>query len=318
MSSTFSPELTFLPLRHPHEITDKRKGARLIRRINTALAEIGGKTGVQMVAKLDPHHFEHTTKETYLVELNPFVRYFQLEWANPKSTSHAVFTAGIDEIIGMLRKRFKLVPSLVKRRGDTDLHVPQGGCHCHLGADVFHYRTDWYRTMERFHRNLATDYANRPYARWLLAHWMSQGSHVMFDRERLDIQEQDSLLKVTRDALFQRALFGSSAIEPRFMASMKNSYLTFEFRIVGMVENARQLCAAVRLLRAWMRHIECLDRPLRFNLTTAKWDAMTKEDSARELCRSWVVDTLGLDWADYEADFFQRNYLLRIQHGTFD
>lgn len=315
MSKSFSPELTFIPLRPPHEIINKRSGERLIRRINDWLFKIWHKTGISMRAKLDPQRNPYGPNTTWVVEICPLT-HFQTVWASKNDASHALFTKAIDLIITGMRERFRLAPTVVTRKGNTDLHHPGGGNHIHMGADLFQFSTNWYRFMERFHRDLAMDYANRPYARWLLAHWIGDGgSRVLINRQIL--ADKTPLYK---GAIFDRAVFCASAIEPRFMASQKNSYLTFEFRIVGMVENARQLCAAVRLLSAWMHHIRdrviSYAKPLRFSLTTAKCDSYTKEDSARAACKAWVEE-LGLDWSNYEEDFFQRNYVMRINHGQF-
>ncbi len=315
-------EMTFLPIRHPHEILNKRSGQRLVKRINDWLFKVFRKTNLGLKAKLDPQKDPYGPNTTYVVEVVPY-QYWQTAWMNKTDVSHALFVKGIDMVITGMRERFKLAPSVVRRKGNTDYHSPQGGGHVHMAADIWGFTTDWYRNMERFHRDLATDYANRPYARWLLAHWIGDGgSRVMFNRDRLALMESDNVnWAIKPETVFHTALFRASAIEGRFMASQKASYLTFEFRIVGMVENARQLCAAVRLLKAWMDHIKARQQygrysPLRFSLTTAKWDSYTKEEGARAACQAWVKE-LGLDWEDYEEDFFQRNLLMRINHGAF-
>jgi len=315
--STWSPECTFLPLRYPHVINDPVAGARLIKRINRWLHEFGRKTGLWMTAKLDPHLPRDKGGYSYLVELTP-VTHFHTHWLDPDDASYAGFMEGIDAIIAVMRKRFGLVPSLVTRKGDTDLHWPGGGQHVMLGADLFHCSPTFYRDMERFNRNLAVDYANRPYARWLLAHWIGDGgSRVAVNDERLALAPQ---FPITADEIFKRSLDRDYAIVPRFMASPKNSYLTFEFRIVGMVENARQMRSAVLLLKEWMDHhvarVERREPSIRFSLTLPQWETYTTEDGARAACKGWV-ESLGLAWADYEEDHFARNYLMRITHGAF-
>lgn len=322
MSQTFAPELSFVPLRHPHEVTNRRSGARLIGRVNNWLFRHGRKTGVRMMAKLDPHHHIYTPKETYTVEVIP-ISSFQTEWVQRGDKSHARFVEAIDRIFEVMRDRFGLVPYVITRKphSTTELHWPSAGAHVHYGADLYGFTPNWYRQMERFHRDLATDYANRPYARWLLAHWMGEGSRVIYDRFRLDQRDTNGGPPPSTDEIFSRALFSTSAIESRFMASAKNSYLTFEFRIVGMVENACQLCAAVRLVNAWVQHhvnrVHERARPLRFTLTTARWDRMVTPEGALTHCQAWIEE-LGLDWADYQIDFFERNLLMRLAHGKME
>lgn len=321
MSQTFAVEANFVPSRAPHEIVNKVSGQRLIHRINQWLAHHGRRTGIHMLAKLDPHHNVYEDDMTWSVELVP-VTHFQLPWVQRNDKSHTRFVAGIDGIFRGMHERFGLVPKVVRRKGDTEYHHGIGGQHVHISASLFSFSTNWYRLMERFHRNLVIDYANRPYVRWLLAHWMGGGSAVIVDRHRLEQCAFNGAASLTRGDIFFRSLFGASAIEPRFMASDKNSYLTFEFRIVGMVENARQMCAAVRLLNAWMEHhkdrvLYSPSTPVKFNLTTARWDDMVTPEGARRHCRAWV-ESLRLDWADYEQDFFERNCLMRIKHGKME
>ncbi len=319
MSNTWSPELTFLPVRAPHEIVNRKRGERLVARINNWLISVAKQTGVWMVAKLDPHHDPYGPKETYLVEIVP-TNHFDIGWLEKDNPDHMTFMTVIEAIFVVLKQRFGLVPSLTThdKKRNVDLVWPSGGCHLQMGADLYSFRTDWYRLMERFHKNLAMDYANKPFIRWLLAHWMGDGgSRVIIDPERMAVaKELPKEGAITRDTVFERALFYASSIEPRYMASGKNSYLTFEFRIVGMVENARQLRAAVLLIKAWMDQIKEKKGCLSFNLTQEKWDDMTKEEPARDMCRDWVR-SLGLNWADYETDFFARNYLMRVKHGKF-
>ena len=177
--------------------------------------------------------------------------------------------------------------------------------------------------MERFHRNLVVDYANRPYIRWLLSHWMGGGSAVAVTKKDLKLAARkpvagklNRVWAITPNSIFDRALYIDHAIEPRFMASSKHSYLALEFRMVGMVENARQLRAAALLIDTWIAKILSRTGRIRFTLTIPQWNAMTKEKTARKICAEWV-DNLGLDWATYETAFFDRNYLLRIKHGEF-
>jgi hypothetical protein len=318
--SHFAVECNFVPARAPHEIVNKVSGQRLVDRINIWLTRYALKTGLHMMAKLDPHHNVYEDDMTWNIEIVPVTK-FHLDWVKQWTPSHFAFLSAMDGLITAMRDKFGLVTEVIRRKGRVETHHSIGGLHVHRSADLYGFTTDWYRLMERFHRDLATDYANRPYIRWLLAHWMGEGSRVVIDRHRLEQRAINGAGLLTRDDIFSRALFNASAIEPRFMASTKNSYLTFEFRFVGMVQNATQMCAAVRLIDAWVRHhVErtyAKRKPIQFNLTLARWDEMATPEGARQHCREWV-ESLGLDWADYERDFFERNYLMRIAHGKME
>lgn len=310
MSQTWSPELTFIPFEHPHEIVDRSRGEALIKRVNRWLAKTIYRKGVFMVAKLDPHHNVYLPNETWAVELTPFSS-FEVSWLSRTNPDHRLFMRAIDRLFKGLREKFDLVPSHKWREKGVEHHCAQGGAHVHLGADHFWCGADWYAKMEAFHRNLAIDYANRPYARWLLSHWMAGGHHNVVDREDLTCLEP-----MTENEIFGRMLNNTHAIESRFMRSAKSSYLTWEFRILGMVENARQLRAGVLLIEAWMDSLSA--GPKReFSLTTEKWDSYTTLRGAKKACKTWVEE-LGLDWQDYERDFFDRNYRLRIENQKWD
>mgnify|MGYP003393676889 CR=1 FL=1 len=128
MSETFSSELTFIPARYPHEIVSRAKGDRLVALINRWLLHHGVRSGLFMTAKLDPHHNVRQPNETWLIEIVPFT-HFQTAWLDSASESRIGFMTAIDAIFVAMRDRFDLVPSRVWRKGNTDYHAPQGGCH---------------------------------------------------------------------------------------------------------------------------------------------------------------------------------------------
>jgi len=142
-----------------------------------------------------------------------------------------------------------------------------------------------------------------------LSHWLAGGHHNVV--ERSDLTEP-----LTEHEIFDCMVSGTNAIESRFMQSAKNSYLTWEVRILGMVENVRQLRSGVLLIQAWMDSIGD-GRKREFSLTAEKWDSYTTLRGAKKACKAWVEE-LGLDWKHYERDFFNRNYRLRIENQKFD
>ena len=332
----FSPELTFIPRAAPHEITSKKRGADMVANINAYLQE--HLIGRLMMAKLDPHHFPgHPEKETYSVEIIP-LRYFETAWLNKKAplqdgetvNDWGLFKDGINEVFLHLRHKFGLVPSFSRRAKDGSiLYWPGGGCHIHYDADQFSIGTNWYERMKAFHTNLAVDFANRPYIRWLFSQWFtdeeSSGGLCIITEQNLSDKEiwgDINPLAITAEQVFLRTIRHSSCIEPRFMGCYKGSYLTFEFRMFSMVEDAEELGHIARFTEAWVnslvkktyeQEIVGNARGLQVIITRDQLAAMARIPSSRRICREFI-ESLGLNWKDY-LPFYERHYINRIRFG---
>lgn len=336
MSQTVSAELTFIPEAAPHEITSKEEGLALVKRVNRYL-NTGPLTRL-FSAKLDPHHFPYDpVKETYCVEVTPLI-YLRTHWfdkdakADPElgqpANDWALLREALDNIFAHFRAAFGLVPSLttVDPKDGSPLHWPGGGCHIHYGADLYWMSSDWYERMKAFHVNLLVDLANRPYVRWLFSQWFAdEGSLCTITLSNLKTREAwgtRSPSKITPDAVFRHAMRQSCCIEPRWMVSQKGSYLTFEFRMFSMVENADELRSLVRFVEAWVREVQnrtgklgvLSDQYAPVTITKAQLVAMGKVRPAKALCREFIT-SLGLPWSEY-LPFFDRHYAVRIRQGV--
>lgn len=320
---TLSPELTFIPRKAPYEILDRSAGERLVKRLNRhpALRQ------TMVLAKLDSFHQCYlpigTKGKSWCVEIVPHHSWRNHWFYDSKEKGNEEHGKGwiaeIDALFAALRDDFDLVPSVSKRRGTTVIDYPTGGCHIQYGADIFDAGINFYKQMERFHRNLYMDLANRPYIRWLFAQWSDEMNHgSIVDRNTLVWMEDR---KETQEEIAERVYgwsFHTSSINPRFMRHGKQTYGTFEFRAFNAVENGTELAAIVKFLDAWvhdLRRITILGMTLPFTLTVAQWNSWECREYSLTACKN-LIDMLGLQWQDYEV-FYNRNYLKRLLAKSF-
>jgi hypothetical protein len=312
---TFSPELTFIPAKAPYEITDKKAGEIIIESIIGQLNK-RRKCDIFILPKLDPFHNERSPEETYCIEAVP-IQFFRTEWL--ENESWPLFKREVD-LLFTIMKEHGFVPTMMRRKGGREFHYPGGGCHLHMSADLFQWTPNmenWYDRIKTFHRNLLTDYANRPYIRWLFSNWFADlGSAVMVTDEGLDSF-------VAGGANVMSHFIAHSTVEARYMGSTKGSYLTFEHRYFSMVENTDELKLIATFAQTWMEKI--LERQatidgdyvgkIPFTLTHEQLKDMRNVRKAKVICETFFAD-LGLQWSDY-LPFFKRNYARRIKWGKF-
>ncbi len=325
--STFSPELTFIPGRAPHEIISEAAGNRLVKRIDRWLSTFGRTTSVWLSAKLDPFHSGIPRMDggtiiyptnSWCVEICPLF-HFNAEWLKPENKDYKAFVAALRTLFGAMRHRFGLVPAVIRpaRGGCPEKHWPTGGCHIHYGADLFDADVKWYGQMERFHHNLLMDYANRPHIRWFLAQWFDDtNSHCPVTLANFE----GETLTATRERVLDRMTGGPVyAIEPRFMASSKNSYLTFEFRFIDMAHTPEEMIAVATLIDAWAQDIRMRtldDERIELSITRKALMEMSRMRGARLHVQNWL-DSMSLSCSVRSTldGLFTRNYANRIRHG---
>lgn len=324
---TFSPELTYILKDRPHCIRDKRKGHRLVKRVNKLLDAVAALTNLSLRAKLDPFYVDDGSGKVtaWCVEIVP-VTHLQMCWLEQDSPSHDLFMRSVNLIFEGLAN-MGLVPSVsrtTRRAGQlVRREFPTGGCHLHHGADLFRLGPNWYSQMERFHRNLMMDYANRPYIRWLLAQWSDNVNSLCLVTES-DFKDP---ARLTPESIWARALDGTHAIEPRFMMASKTSHLTFEFRFINMVENAAELRAVALLINSWVNHI-CLLSLAGFTLspTISRADILALKRLPKTpsimplLIECWLDSVLQSATLREELrptlyTLYQRNYVNRVRFG---
>ena len=316
---TWSCEATFLPSKFPYQILDKELGERQVKSINSQLfgTAIVGNI-LPMLAKLDPQYGllrPSGCPSSYTIEVVPTLGYhFNTDWLEAYDPLTKSYTENTLDYVFRVLKNNGFVPTVVTSRMGREKHYPTGGCHIHYDiGDFFPMSVDWYKNMERFHRNILIDYANRPYIRWLFANWFADShSHAIFTHKDLMAKE-----KWSDDEIFKRGVERTSAIESRFMFTSKKSYLTFEFRFPSMVETPREVILLVQFIEAWVKRVlKSVDDGETFTQTisTRNFISWKKIGIARDDCKRFLVDILGLDWQDYET-FFNRNLYRRIRFG---
>ena len=325
---TFAPEMNWVPARFPHEITDQEAGQKIVDNINEALKTIEEYSGVAIRAKLDSFHVNPDTDApiSWSIEICP-VHYFHTEWLSTEKgeggiSSWTTFKNTLKWLFGWMRKEQKMVPSAKKKRKDgTLVQYPGGGCHINIGADLFPMSHRFYGQMERFHRNLAVDYANRPYLRWLFADWFSNiAHHSLWNPDSGPINKWLHANESREDFLFRTMIRGTHAIESRFMASNKGAHNTFEFRFFRMVEDPEELRLIALFTEAWVSHLTFSvyeNKTIEFNLTKRRWAEFKNSRTVWAQHIAPFIKSLGLKPNDYRM-FFERNYLTRLKFGKME
>lgn len=300
---TFSAELTYISKSYPHEF-DRVTGEAMVRIVQDVLKKILP-YGLVMNAKLDPQR-GYGEEERFCIEVVPFF-HWETHWLYDKDWK--TLRRGLT-ILFREMKKLGLVPAVTTRENGVEKEWPGGGCHIHYGMDFYLSGPNWYKQMEKFHRALVVDYANRPYIRWLFKQWFADNSALIL------AGGEDTKKRPSPDTLFKRS-FANGGLEARFMATNKNTYPTFEFRQFSMIHNPDELKAIVSFVRGWTKQVEIAARQeIRFTLTTKQLRNMQDLRKARKICRDFIVHDLGLDWKDYEV-FFNRNYVKRARFGKF-
>ncbi len=321
LPKTFAPELTFVPRWYPHEIPHDAvdEANRLIDRINNALG-VPGVNNLGLWAKLDPFHNPHDDeKRSYCVEIVP-----SKHWPISYLEDERSFNWLINIVFRGMRKA-GYVPCARKRVKGILTEYPTGGCHIHYGAALFKADTAFYRNMEALHWLVIYEQVNNPWHRWVFAQWFNDaGHHTVYNPviwnpylHASDWKSKDEFVP-TPEFLFQRSTH-AYAVEPRFMPTAKGSWVTWEWRIFRMVENATELVKIVRFVDAYMAHLvkrvhggEGRDTcQLRMNLR--EWGNLSKPGVVRRKFQN-LLDILNLSWQDY-AMFYERNFETRLKWG---
>lgn len=313
--------MNWVPRAHPMGYRSYKEAQKVCSKVNRTLDALSKCFGPCAVAKPDPLHLkggeedENGETNTYSIEVIP-VAHFYFSWLEDGNGKWGIFKRYLDALFAAM-KRYDLVPSVSRTRKGVTTHFAGGGCHFHVGADLFVTGPRFYINMERFHRNIAVEYANHPEIRWLFADWMSsQAHHLVWSPNT----EKPASFPNMEDYLFYSLLNGAYAIESRFMKNSKGSHLTFEFRFFRMVENPEEFRLAARFVEAWVNsvagNVTLGDESAKFTMNRRKWNALMNPDKAwRAISR--FLDDMFLNPEDYRV-FFERNYLMRLKHGKMD
>lgn len=306
--NTISPELTFIPSRLPHELVDRKKAERLVKKICKDLYKHSNYFRV----KLDPFHEENKEGETWCVEIVPFDYFYTTWFTQDKEWNDLKMHF---DILWNIMKKHGFVSTLIQKHHGLEKHWPGGGCHLHYGSSIMPGGVNWYARSQKFHQNLAVNYANRPWIRWLFSQWFADTHLVAVNSQDFKFLKKDSNY-FSPTNLFEQSITGYWGIEPRFMGiSYKNVYPTFEFRMFSMVRNPDELRLIVKFLDSWIQHIryETLNGETKFELTKYKLLEMKSLDKSWQICKDYL-DFLKLPSDDYRV-FYNRNYSNRIRFG---
>lgn len=298
---TISPELTFLPAKAPHRFVSEAAAIEVACKINALFGRSGEFEELCLLAKPDRFPIREGAGYTdyYLIEIVPYTHWN--DWTMVESDHDAKER---ERLFKILRNRFGLVPTVVKS-GKVERHWPNGGCHFHVGMDLFAFDRHFYTNLGTFHDRLARDYANRPYIRWLFAQWFDDlNSRTIYNEESFD--------EIAHQDLIQWADI-RAAINARFASGGKTRYPTFEFRFFSM-STAAEVRLMARFLIHWIDHVkemkatpEVTIKPRDFHDRFRDLKGIEREIAA------WFTE-LKLSWQHY-VPFFKRNYVNRIRYG---
>lgn len=289
---TISPELTFLPAKAPHYFTTREAAQQVTDKVNAVLKLRFGH--LALIAKADcfpgvgngnPH----------LIEVIPVTHWD--EW-NFNRCAQA-----LDALFRELRT-LGLVPTAVKA-GRTERHYPNGGCHFHIGMNLFEFDSEFYTRMSQFHANLAVDYANRPYVKWLFAQWFD-------DKNSATVFNEQEFIGVNTSTAAHWA-HNRQGVMARFAKYHKDPHPTFEFRFFSMGD-AKEVGLMASFLICWVNHIRKLNEPLKLSITPRDFQLRFRNPRVIEKEMAGWFTELGLEWQCYRP-FFTRNYLNRLRFG---
>lgn len=192
-------------------------------------------------------------------------------------------------------------------RGGVTKVFPDGGSHIHSSIDLFggDHRPSFLHDLARFQCNLFTDYANRPYVKWLFAHPFDDlNSKVVYAHEDMGSNA------------VKRVYEGYTGIVPRFTGMRRHAMPTFEHRYFGAAQTAQEALDNLVFVNNWVAHLRKLTltrQRLKVTLTPSYFRSLKQ---ARFAWRE-VSDFLRLIGCNPDAyrEPFERNYLTRMRWG---
>lgn len=311
---SFANELTFIPANEKNcEFSSFKKAIKIASKINKSIA----KKCPDFYAKADPFHNAWSDNRTYLIEI---VSYFGLTddvFYNKKLEKE--FFRKNNHIFKVCKSN-NLVPLKTKydRKKKIYQEYPTGGCHIHIGADLFPRGSNYFKLMQAFTTNLYTSYANNPWIKWLFAQYFDDNnSKILFTKTDLTYWK-NSASPISPELCYDEG-FWKTAIQLRMPKNYKRPYLTYEFRMVNMVLNTKELYDVTKFFKNWVDlMVKTTENGLScffpFTLKLEDFKKFKDLKYAEELMKKFIEEKLNLKWDDYKV-FFNRNYVKRMKYG---
>lgn len=304
-------ELALTPdLKGDKEFTNKKTANKVADALAARLVKLSPhlvEHNIDLSVKVDPFRFNTFNWEpnAWAIEItngNKPTR--TLQWRDPKFVRLIQRVLNEAKVLGLY--------SRIRRRG---IHWPAGGTHLHVGiADLFSNTPSFLPKLALFEKNVYTDFANRPYIRWLFAEWFDNevNSSITVGESSFD----DYTKAEMRDLVYPEGR-KSSSICARYSYQYKPAYPTYEFRIFDGVDSAKDIARNVRFLEAWIlshvKHVNEGGKDVEFTLKREDFKAFKNVRSAWGIISQFLRD-LNLDSQDFRKPF-EENYVLRVKHG---
>jgi hypothetical protein len=229
-----------------------------------------------------------------------------------ESENEAEYLRGIFEICQKFGLTTKIQPKLDKKKNQLIYH-PTGGFHIHLGMDLFPAGKNFLSLLDRFNKNLWTDYCNRPYIKWLFDEWFDNHNSM------IGVNHSD-LVEIENGNLdhldLQTCKF---AINPRYQHNGKPLYPTFEFRFFDSPSTVSEFFENIDFIDKWTEYhiglIEANVSPLAFILDDKRLESFS------DLDKTWTEISLFLETLKLKPEIykprFDTNYSNRVKVGLF-
>lgn len=320
---SFSPELTFLPKNKNREFASWEEAEKVMIKLNKLFLK---NKIVTFYPKVEPFHNVHGDNTTYIIEVVPFYSLNDI-WLKERKYFIKQFN-----IVFNTCKKMGLVP--IDKTNNREW--PNGGCHIHIGANLFPTTLDYFKNMENFTKNLYMWYANNPWIKWLFTQYFDDNNSEVLvtlddlkDKERGLIEAKKFCEKMKwgdpdintyySPETVMRLGIEKIGIKMRFPIHGKNSYNTYEFRFFGMVKNAEELYLITNFLNKNIENLVDITNKNQYITTPFLLKSASFNDLYKDLKymkKSLVVyfKSFDLNFKDYEV-FWERNYINRIKYG---
>lgn len=201
-----------------------------------------------------------------------------------------------------------LTARIIKNTKDKKIYYPTGGGHIHIGTDFIRDRgalpENFLIYLNNWQTNMYTDYANRPYIKWLFAEWFDDLNSQVYDYEYIK-KKADPVMVLTRERL---------CIRPRF--SMIKNLLplpTYEFRFFDAQRTSADVRLDVNFLEKWITYIPARKGTIKLKITQKYFKKLKNLRFAWGEISAFLTE-IGLDPKAYRAKF-DENYTLRMKYG---
>lgn len=304
---TYGLELTFLPRADPNGFKTETETSKVVRKFNSLLKPVNNpqETGCSVfLAK------EESLGDNYCIEVVNFINHIasrEIEDEQFRDRLSSVFN---------IADYLRLTARASKTEKGIRLEYASGGSHIQHSMNVFgrSHSPCFLNRLACFERNMCSDYANRPYIRWLFAQWFDNtNSLVMFNLDDLPksgIIKKNPIYKIYSDWCTH------IGIVPRFTGIRRGCIPTYEHRYFDATQTADETIDNLKFIQAWIGSLaERTENGLKIKskLTRSYFKSLKNTRFAWKEISQFLL-SLALNPNCYRPNF-ERNYITRMKFG---